>query len=161
MDSQGGLLAVSLLLGAGALAASWPAAGTGWMGALGSMATELGAEARLALLEGGPPEDDTFDTVWGFELTPLPRGTMEYSMRLGVPSANTLPFTCRAAKGVSMDRAERTDIALLGGPGVGCAVWPPLISAMVSTLLLTCKATQVERAEEAVHCCLLKSEAQQ
>ena len=96
MDFQGAL-PVPLLLGAGALAASWPAAGTGRKGAPGSMATELGAEAWLALLEEGPPEEDRFSAVWEFELTPLPRGTIEYSMRLGVPSANTLPLTCRAA----------------------------------------------------------------
>ena len=96
MDFQGTLLAEPLLLGAGALAAFWPAAGAGWMGVLGSVATTLGAEAWLALLEEGPPKDDTFDTVGG--LTPLPRGTMEYSMRLGVPSASTLPLTCRAAR---------------------------------------------------------------
>ena len=98
MDFQGMLLPVPLLLGAGALAAFWPAAGAGRMGVPGRVATTPGTGAWLALLEDGPPEDDTFDTVGGFELTPLPRGTMEYSMRLGVPSANTLPLTCRAAK---------------------------------------------------------------
>ena len=61
------------------------------------MATELGGEAWLGLLEEGPPEEVMVSAVWEFELTPLPRGTMEYSMRLGVPSANMLPLTCRAA----------------------------------------------------------------
>ena len=137
MDFQGALVAVPSSLGAGALAAFWPAAGTGRKGASGSTATRLGAEAWLALLEEGPPEDVMSSTVWGLELAPLPRGTMEYSMRLGVPSASTLPLTCRAAGGVSMDLAEQTGVALQGLPGVGCVVWPPLSSAMLSMTLPT------------------------
>ena len=117
------------------MAAFWPAAGAGRAGASGSMATTLGAEAWLALLEEGPPEDDTLDTVGGFQLAPLPRGTMEYSMRLGVPSASTLPLTCRAAEGVSMALAEQSDVALQGGSGVGCTVWPPLSSLLLSAML--------------------------